>query len=207
MSRHLFSLLPVLFGFSLISGFAAPAMAAPETFILDKPHTQIVFSVNHLGFSLSYGKFLDYEGTLQLDMADPKNSSVEVSIKTASLDMGDAKWNEHMKSADFFNVEKFPVMTFKSTAVEVTSEKSANVTGDLTILGVTKPVVLAVNYYGSGKHPMMNRTETGFSATTKIKRSDFGMNYGLPMVGDEVDIIIEAEAFQDIKTLENAGNR
>lgn len=190
-------LAPALLGVVLVPFFAAPAQAEAEKFLLDKPHTQVVFSINHLGVANSMGKFLDYEGVIMFDQAEPQKSSVDVTVKTASLDMGDAKWDEHMKSKDFFNVEQFPDMKFKSTAIEVTGEKTANITGDLTILGVTKPVVLATTFIATAPHPMMQRTEAGFSATTKIKRSDFGMTYGVPMVGDEVSIILEVEAYKD----------
>jgi polyisoprenoid-binding protein YceI len=192
---------------ALVSGFAFSAQAAPEKFELDKPHTQIIFSVNHLGFSTSYGKFTDYAGTINLDQQEPKNSDVDVTIQTASLDMSDEKWDEHLKSKDFFDVEQFPTMTFKSTKVEVTGDKTANVTGDLTLHGVTKPVTLAVTYNGTGKHPMMDRMETGFEATGKIKRSDFGMGYGVPAVGDDVNITISVEAFQPPKAGQGLENQ
>lgn len=187
--------------------FAANAQAAPEKFVLDKPHTQILFEVNHLGFVQSIGKFTNYEGVIQFDEKDPKNSSVEATIQTASLDLNDEKWNEHMKSPDFFDVQKYPTMTFKSTGIQVTGEHTANITGDLTLHGVTKPVVLAAVHNATGKHPMMDRTEAGFSATTTIKRSDFGMGYGTPMVGDEVKIRLEVEAYKEDKTAAGVENQ
>lgn len=169
------------------------ASAATEKYVFEKPHTQILFSVNHLGFSNSTGRFNDFDGHFTVDRENPANSSVEVTIKTDSIDMSHQAWEDHLKNADFFNVAKFPEMKFKSTKVEVTGENTANVTGDLTILDVTKPVVLAVTHNKSGKHPMKNVDWIGFSATTKIKRSEFGMNYGLPNVGDDVEIRIEVE--------------
>jgi polyisoprenoid-binding protein YceI len=176
---------------------SSPAMAEVETYKLEKPHTQVIFSVNHLGFSHSYGKFTDYEGTLVFDRGQPEKSKVDVTIKTASLDLEDEKWNEHMKGADFFNVEKFPDMTFKSINVLKTGDTTGKVSGELTILGVTKPVTLDVTFNKADKHPMKDVLMAGFSASGKIKRSDFGMNYGLPMVGDDVNIIIEVEAVQE----------
>ncbi len=170
-----------------------PAYAETEQYTFDKAHTQIHFVVNHLGFSNSSGRFLDFDGGFTFDRTDPAKSSIDVTIKTAGLEMNDQKWNEHLKGADFFNVEKFPTMTFKSTAIEVTGENTANITGDLTLLGVTKPVVLAVTHNKSGKHPFGDKYVSGFSATASLKRSDFGMNYGLPMVGDDVKINIEVE--------------
>lgn len=191
--------IPALLGIAII-GFAVPASA--EKFILDKPHTQIIFKVNHMGFSHSYGKFTDYKGEINFDETDPAKSNADVTIQTASLDLDDDKWNEHMKSKDFFDVEQFPTMTFESTGIEKTGDKTANITGDLTLLGVTKPVTLAVQQNNMGKHPMKNVSATGFSASGKIKRSDFGMKGGIPMVGDEVDIIIEVEAYGE-ERLEN----
>jgi polyisoprenoid-binding protein YceI len=200
-------LVPALLGFALLTGFAAPALAAPEKFNLDKPHTQIVFVVSHMGFSHSYGKFTDYAGTVNIDDAEPTKSNADVTIQTASIDLDDQKWNEHLKGKDFFDVEKFPTMTFKSTKVEKTGDKTANVTGDLTLLGVTKPVTLAVVHNNTGKHPMKDIRATGFSATGTIKRSEFGMNYGLPMIGDDIKILIEVEAYGEDKAAAGVKNQ
>jgi polyisoprenoid-binding protein YceI len=177
----------------------APAFAQIETYKLEKPHTQIIFSVSHLGFSHSYGKFTDYDGTIVFDRGQPEKSKVDVVIKTASIEMNDQKWNDHMKNADFFNVEKFPDMTFKSINIllDKDDKNEAKISGELTILGVTKTVTLDVEFNKADKHPMKDIMMAGFSATGKIKRSDFGMNYGLPMVGDEVEMIIEVEAIQE----------
>lgn len=171
------------------------ANPAPAKYAFDKVHTQIFFTVNHVGFSNSTGKFLDFDGSFTFDKTKPEASSVDVVIKTASINMDDVPWDTHLKGADFFNVEKFPEMTFKSTKVEVTGENTANVTGDLTLLGVTKPVVLAVKLNQAGKHPFTNKEAAGFSITGALKRSDFGMVYGLPAVGDDVQIRIEVEGF------------
>ena len=173
------------------------AHAAPKSYTLDKPHTQILFSVNHLGFSNSYGKFTDYSGKFTFDSASPASASVEVSIDPKSVELNDAKWNEHVKSADFLDAEKFPAMTFKSTKIDITGEKTANITGDLTLHGVTKPVVLATVYNQTGQHPYSGKIVAGFSATTTIKRSDFGVSYGVPGVADDVIITLEVEGIQD----------
>lgn len=187
-----------------LAGFSQAARAEAVKFLLDKPHTQVVFFINHMGFSNSSGKFLDYAGTIQWDKDAPEKSAVEATIRTASLDMGDATWDEHMKGEKFFDVAKFPVMTFKSTAIEKTGDATANITGDLTIKGVTKPVVLATTLNKQGPHPFANKDWLGFSATTTIKRSDFGMGEAIPLVGDEVQIRIEVEAAKDDPTA--AGN-
>lgn len=172
----------------------SPAKAQVERYEFDTVHSQIIFFVNHLGFSISEGEFLDWDGFIEFDRDEPANSKVEVDIKTASIDMDDEKWDAHMKNEDFFNVEKYPSMTFKSTGIDVTGEKTAKITGDLTILETTKPVTLDVTFHKAGKHPFGDKYAAGWSATTSIKRSEFGMNYGLPNVGDDVEIRIEVEA-------------
>ena len=173
------------------------AQAAPEKFAIEATHTQAVFIVNHLGFSMPMGIFRTTAGSFVFDAEKPENSSVEATISTASIDMGTEAWDTHMKSADFFNVEKFPSMTFKSTLVTPTGEKTGQITGDLTILGVTKPVTLDVTFVGSGIHPYSKKNTAGFTATTHIKRSDFGMGYGLPAVGDDVEIRLNVEGISD----------
>ncbi len=173
---------------------AAPAHAEVKHYVLEKPHTQVVFSVNHLGFSNSTGMFHDFDGTIDYDTVNVEKSKVDVTIKAASVDMGTTKWDDHVKNADFLNVEKFPDITFKSTSVKKTGADTADITGDLTILGVTKPVVLATKQNKVGQHPMSGKDHAGFSATTTFKRSDFGVKYGLPNVGDEITVRLEVEA-------------
>lgn len=174
--------------------FPGKSYAAAEKFNFDTVHSQVIFFVDHLGFSISEGEFLDWEGHIMYDQENPAASSVEVVIDTNSIDMDDEAWNDHLKNADFFNVEKYPTMTFKSTGIEVTGEDTANITGDLTILETTKPVVLAVTHRKTGPSPRGDGIKAGFSATTTIKRSEWGMTYGLPMVGDDIEIRIEVEA-------------
>lgn len=173
-----------------------PAKANIEIYEFDKAHTQILFFVNHLGFSTSQGEFHDYDGSFEFNRSEPEKSKVEVMIKTNSIDMDDEKWDDHMKNKDFFHVKKFPNMTFKSTSIEKTGDKTGKLTGDLTILETTKPVTLDVVFNKAGKHPFNQKYVAGFSAKTKIKRSDFRMNYGLPMIGDEVNIMIEVEGLR-----------
>ncbi|MEC7029178.1 MAG: YceI family protein, partial [Pseudomonadota bacterium] len=127
------------------------------------------------------------------DRENPANSAVEVTIQTASIDMDMEKWDDHLKNADFFNVEEFPTMTFKSSAIEVTGEKTGKITGDLTLLGVTKPVTLDVVSHKAGEFPMGDMYKAGFTATAMIDRSEWGMNYGLPAMDKMVEIRIEVE--------------
>lgn len=172
---------------------AQPAKAEIETYEFDKPHTSILFFADHFGFSLSQGEFRDYDGQFIFDRVNPENSSVDVTIQTASINMGLERWDEHLKNEDFFNVEKYPAMTFKSTDIEVTGEKTAKITGDLTLLGITKPVTLDVVFRKAGKFPMGDTYKAGFSATTEIDRSEWGMDYGLPAMSNMVEIRIEVE--------------
>ncbi|MGH1374847.1 MAG: YceI family protein [Alphaproteobacteria bacterium] len=174
----------------------AAAAQTVEEYEFDKVHTQVLFFVNHIGFSNSQGEFHDYDGHFVFDREHPENSSVEVTIQTASIDMDDKAWDDHMKNKDFFDVEKFPAMTFKSTMIKVTGEKTADIIGDLTILGVTKPATLNVTYNKSDIHPFSKKYVSGFSATAKVKRSEYGMNYGLPVIADDVEIRIEVEGMR-----------
>lgn len=175
---------------------AAPARAEIEHYKFDKVHTQIIFAVNHLGFSNSHGKFLDFDGFFDFDRSEPEKSKVEITIQTDSIDMDDKKWDEHMKNENFFNVEKYPTMIFKSTAIKVTGKNTAEITGNLTILETTKPVTLDVIFNKAGKHMFNQKYVAGFSATTSLKRSDYDMKYGLPMIGDDVSIMIEVEGIR-----------
>lgn len=196
------------FGFFALLAWAvvttSAAWAAPERYAFDTEHTQIFFSVNHLGYSHSTGKFPDFDGHFILDPKQPENSNVEVTINTNNIEIGSQAWVDHLRNADFFNVEKFPTMTFKSTKVDVTGEKTAKVTGDLTLLGVTKPVTLDVTMNKRDVHPYSGKMAAGFSVRGKLKRSDFGMNYGVPAVGDEVEIRIEVEGTVDHSELNAA---
>lgn len=173
------------------------AFAMPEKYTFDKAHTQIIFFVSHLGFSMSEGEFLDYDGHFAIDRVNPENSYVDVTIQTNSIDMDDEKWEAHMKNEDFFDVEKFPTMTFKSTAIELTGEETANVIGDLTLLGVTKPVTLKVTHNKSDIHPYSGKFVAGLSASAMIDRTDWGMDYGIPGVANDVEIRLEVEGIRE----------
>ena len=168
--------------------------AAPVAYKLDPAHTAVVFIVDHLGFSKAVGSFNTVAGELSFDKDAADKSSLSVTIDTASVDTNHAKRDEHLKSPDFFNVKEFPKMTFKSTKIEKTGDKTGKLHGDLTLLGVTKPVVLDVTFNKDGVSPASKLDTVGFSARGTIKRSDFGMKYGVPNIGDDIQIIIESEA-------------
>lgn len=172
---------------------ASGAHAAPEQYTLDPYHTNITWKANHVGFSNPSGKFAEASGQFTLDEAKPENSSVTVTIKPGSVLTGIPKFDEHLKSADFFNTETYTEARFESTKVVKTGEKTAKVHGNLTLLGITKPVVLNVTLNKIGENPFSKQKTAGFSATAIIKRSEFGMNYGIPVVSDDVQIEIEVE--------------
>ncbi len=172
--------------------FSAPALA--DTYEIDASHTHVGFQVSHLGFSETYGVFKNVSGTLSLDEAKPEASTVDVTIDVASIDSGDEKRDEHLKGADFFDVAQFPTMTFKSTKVELTGKDAANVTGDLTLHGVTRSVGLVVKLNKVGESPVAKgRYVAGFSALGMLKRSDFGIKTYVPLISDEVTIAISTE--------------
>lgn len=176
-------------------GLSTAALAA-DSFVIDSRHTFPVFEVNHLGFSTQRGRFNKVTGRITLDMAAQKGS-VEVVIDAASIDMGLEDWDRHMRSEDFFNVEKYPTMTFKSDKFIFRRGKPAEVHGELTLLGVTRPVKLTVNYFNCGVHPIKKKEVCGADLTTRIKRSDFGMTKFLPGIGDDIRIHIPVEAFKE----------
>lgn len=186
----------VLLAAGLAFGLASAAAAAPETYTLDPSHSQIVFSYNHLGFSTTTGMFSGFEGTIRFDAEDPAASSVEVAFPTASLITGWDERTAHFLTADFFGAEEAPEISFTSSAIEVTGEKTGKITGDLTINGITKPVVLEAEMTQMGEHPMAKAPWVGFNATTTIVRSDFDMGQFAPFVGDEVSVSISIEAMK-----------
>ena len=171
--------------------FSVAAKSVP--YRIDPNHTQVEFSWNHFGFSHITGRFDKVEGTFLFDPADPTQSSVEETIPIASVDTGVDDLDEHQRSADFFEEEKFPTATFKSTKVERVDEGQLKVSGDLTIHGVTKPVVLDVTINRVGDHPMAKRAAAGFDAKLTVKRSDFGVGKYVPNVSDEIVIEITTE--------------
>lgn len=179
---------------ALGSSLATIASAEPVTYVLDPSHSQIVFNYDHLGFSRTTGMFSGFEGTIVMDAADPAASSVQVSFPTASLIAGWPAREEHFLTADFFDADAAPVVTFTSTAVAVTGETTGTITGDLTMNGITKSVVLDAKLNKMGDHPMANQPWAGFDATTTLLRSDFDMGQFAPFVGDEISINISIEA-------------
>lgn len=190
-----------LFSAAAALAFIATPASAEEMprYTFDTVHTQIIFYASHLGFSKSEGEFLEFDGEFHFDPENWADSSVELTIDATSVDMDNEKWDDHMKNEDFFHVEKHPNITFKSTKVESADGKTGQVHGDLTILGITKPVTLDVTFNRIGVHPYSRQTVAGFSATTEIKRSEWGMKYGIPAVGNNVELRIEVEGERQFK--------
>lgn len=171
------------------------AQAAPVTYTFDTVHSRVTFYVNHLGFSNSVGEFKVGDGTFSFDGDDWTKSSVEVRVPVQSLELGDAKWNSHILSADFLEAAKYPEITFVSRKVEKIDAAHGKLHGELTVHGVTRPVVLELRLNKVGEHPMRKTQAAGFTATTQVARSEFGVAAYVPAVADEVEIRIEVEAF------------
>ena len=182
-------------GALLLTAFtAAPALAAPEAWVLDPSHSQIVFSYNHLGYSTNWGMFSGFEGQIAFDQANPAESTVTVSFPVRSMLTGWEGRFQHFMSPDFFDAADDEIVNFTSTAIDVTGETTARITGDLTLNGVTKPVILDAVMNQIGDHPMAQKPWVGFSATTTVLRSDFNVGAFAPFVSDEVQIQLSIEA-------------
>jgi polyisoprenoid-binding protein YceI len=174
-------------------GVAVSAQAAPVTYKLDPGHTMVLFSWNHFGYSNPTADFGLGEGTVVFDEQNPAKSSVDVTLPLAGLDTHVPALDKHLKEADFFDADKYPTVTFKSTKVQPLGGNKFNVTGDLTVHGLTKTVVLAATLNKVGPHPMTKAQSIGFDATASIKRSDFGVGAYVPKVSDEISIRITTE--------------
>ncbi|MFB0872505.1 MULTISPECIES: YceI family protein [unclassified Sphingobium] len=168
------------------------AKVSGGSYKVDGGHTQVVFAWDHMGFTNNAGTIAEPTGTLTLDKANPANSKVEVTFQIANLRTGVAKLDEHLMKPDFFDAAKFPTATFVSTSVKPEGATGAEITGNLTLHGVTKPVTLDAEFYGAGVQPMSKKENIGFVATGTIKRSEFGMGYGVPMVGDAIELKVIA---------------
>jgi polyisoprenoid-binding protein YceI len=169
---------------------------AADSYTIDPTHTYPHFSISHLGFSTMQGRFDKSSGKVTLDRA-AKSGSVEIAIEAASISTGFAKRDDHLKSPDFFNAAEFPTITYKSTAIHFKGDAPSSVDGNLTISGVTKPVTLNIDAFYCGPNPMSKKDVCGAAASAQIKRSDFGVKYGLPAVGDDVKLVFEIEAIKN----------
>lgn len=177
----------------------AASLVVPSAFAakydVDPNHTYPSFEISHLGFSTLRGRFNETKGTIEVDL-EKQTGSVSIVINAASVDTAMQKRDDHLRSPDFLNVAEFPEITYKSTKVTFNGKNKATVEGELTIMGTTKPVTLDVYSINCGVHPMNKKEVCGFDAKASIKRSDFGITYGLPAIGDDMTLLIEAEAIK-----------
>ncbi|WP_017938577.1 YceI family protein [Zestomonas thermotolerans] len=163
-------------------------------YVIDKEgqHAFINFKISHLGYSWLYGTFKDFDGSFSFDAAKPEESKVKVTVNTASVDSNHAERDKHLRSADFLNVGKHPTATFESTAVKSTGEGTAEITGNLTLNGVTKPVVIAAKFIGEGQDPW-GGYRAGFEGSTKLRLKDFDIQKDLGPASQEVELILSVE--------------
>ena len=179
------------------------ALANPENYTIDPTHSYAYFEVDHLGVSNQRGRFDRTSGKFVVDRV-AKSGSVELNIESASVSTGDnvkgsrsRALDDHLKTADFFNVAEFPRATFKSTGVKFAGDNPAEIAGNLTLIGVTRPVTLKVERWACRDNPMSKKPMCGGNVTATIKRTDFGMKYGVPAIGDEIRLWFSVEAYKD----------
>jgi polyisoprenoid-binding protein YceI len=177
----------------VLGSLAAHSAIAADTYEVDPVHSFVLFKVSHLGAGYVWGRFTGgLTGTMSNDPAAPEKSAVALEVKTDTLDTGFAQRDKDIKSPDFLNAKQFPVITFKSTSVQKVSDQQYAVTGDLTFHGVTKPVTVQANITGQGKGPK-GEVRTGAEVHFTVKRSEYGVKYGLPALGDDVEMILAVE--------------
>ena len=183
------------FALTLIAPLSA--LAADETYVIEPVHSQPIFEVQHIGYSMQRGSFGKVSGKVVLDRATHKGS-VDVTIDTTSIRTISEKLDTHVKGEDFFNVAKYPTMTYKSSNLVFEGDKLVGIDGELTMIGVAKPVSLKVANFMCGEHPFNKKPLCGAEATATIKRSEWGMKYGIPKaVGDDVKITLPIEAYRE----------
>ena len=175
-----------------------PASVTGGTYVVEPKHTRVQFSVMHMGFTNWNGDFTGMSGSLQLDPQNVAVSKLDISLPVATVSTTNAKLDEELKSADWLDANRFPTMRLLATKIVRTAASRATVTGNLTLHGVTKPIVLDVSFNGAGVNPMDKHYTVGFEATAKVRRSDFGVTKYIPVVGDETTLHISA-AFESVK--------
>lgn len=189
----IFLLFSAVFGGGALSAATSDASSLTSgNYVLDKNHASLLFRINHLGFSMYHGRFNSFDAKLSFDSREPEKSVVEATIDVGSVDTNHEKLESELKGDKFFNTAKFPTASFRSVKT-TRSGNSGTMIGELTLMGVTKPVTLNVTFRGGGPHPMSKKPLLGFAARGVFNRSQWGINYGIPNVGDEVAIEIEAE--------------
>jgi polyisoprenoid-binding protein YceI len=173
-----------------------PAAAELETYTVDPRHTFPTYEVSHFGYSMQRGRFNKTTGKIAIDTA-AKKGSADIAMETASVSTGVDKLDEHLRSEDFLNAAKYPQITFKSDNFAFDGERLKSATGDLTINGVTRPVTFNASVFQCAVNPMIKKKQCGADLVTTIKRSDFGVKYALPALGDDVTLRIPVESIKD----------
>ncbi|MGD9472505.1 MAG: YceI family protein [Novosphingobium sp.] len=177
-----------------VDGFIRnPAQVQSGTYVLDPAHGKITWSVDHMGFSTYVGQFTDVSGTLNLDVRNPSASRLQANVKTDSVNSLNPALDGHLKTADFLDTAKHPTAAFQASRIRMIDADSAEITGNLTLRGVTKPIVIVADFNQAGVNPVDKQYSVGFDGYARIKRSEFGVAYGLPVLGDEVTLHFEAE--------------
>ena len=190
-----FVILTVLAAGALVFGPATVAETASETYVVDKGHSALVFKIKHLGVSYTHGRFNDFNGHFVVDDANLKNAKIEIEIDASSIDTNDKKRDDHLRSEDFFHVEKFHSITFESTSIAMPEKGVYRVTGNFTLHGVTKEVTFRMKKIGEGDDPWGGH-RIGYEGQLVIKRSEYGMTTMLKGVGDEVYITLGIEGIR-----------
>jgi polyisoprenoid-binding protein YceI len=185
---------------AVASALAFSATGRADSWLLDRQNSEIRFTWDHLGLSRQSGRFLEIDGRAEFTPTDPSGGGVEVTIRAASLTTGVKEYDAILKGPDFFDVARNPLITFRSIGITQTGEKTGEISGELTIMGITRPVILEAAWNFTGEHPfaIVNPTYrgkwvSGFSASTTVLRSEWGLKRGLPLLADEIRIAIEAE--------------
>ena len=194
-TKHILKLLQFINVFGLLVIFSSLAFAA-ETYKIDPAHTSIVFRVKHLGVSYVYGRFNGPTGSFVFDESSPSNSTIEVQAETKNVDTALEKRDTHLKSPDFFNAGEHPLVSFKSKSVKKLSENTYEVSGDLTLLGKTRSIKVEANATGAGKDPW-GGFRRGFETSFSINRSEFGMDFMIGGVSDEVNLTVSVEGIRE----------
>lgn len=180
----------------LAAGAASTSALAADAYTIDPSHTYPSFEADHMGLSVWRGKFTKTSGTITLDRA-AKTGTMDIVIDASSIDFGHAKLNEHVKSAEVFDVQKFPTATYKGTSIKFDGDKPVAVNGELTLHGVTKPVQLQITKFTCIQHPMLKREVCGADASATFNRADFGVSYGVPRFSPETKLAIQVEAIKN----------
>lgn len=187
----------ILLTFLAIFALSAANLAQAETYKAEAGMSYIIFKTTHFGVNPAYGRFDEFTGILEGDPESPETFQISFEAAVESINTGIEKRDDHLRGPDFFNSKEFPKVTFKSTSVTPVEgeEDKFTVTGDITMLGVTKPVTATFHYYGTGKS-MSGDDLAGGEATLTVKRTDFGMNYGVPGIGDDVEIMVSLQGYK-----------